>query len=379
MANDDYITTAEKLLNDFAERTEIESSGSQNLHRYLWTDAFAVKAFFGMYHLTSQKRYFELALRLIDLVHENLGKYRPQDEREGWISGLNHEQGLLHPTVAGLRIGKKFPERQKHESYNSSLEWERDGQYFHYLSRWVMALLQADKETGDEKYAYWALELMLAAEKFIYETGTGYAMYWKMNTELTRPLVASMGAHDPLEGLLCTKSIQARLPGKASDLDALAKKFKSMCSGRTWSNPDALGIGGLLLNSLKAKDLASHGFTLPDGSKPSDLVKEVIESLTSFSRTFSNDESAEYRLAFRECGLSLGLQTVLNSDEISEGFNSEIEELEKYRPMALEIEEFWLQEEHQQSSTWKEHENINMISLACSLIAHQAPEVFSGN
>ena len=126
----------------------------------------------------------------------------PQDLRQGWISGLSEEEGEKHPTKAGLRIGKEMPERREDQPYHEQEEWNRDGQYFHYLTRWVSALLEAHRESGEEKYATWAAELLLTSEKFIYRKGNQLRMYWKMSTDLSRPLVFSMGAHDPLEGLI---------------------------------------------------------------------------------------------------------------------------------------------------------------------------------
>jgi hypothetical protein len=373
MANSAHITAAATLLNDFAARTGISSEGSTGSRRYLWTDAFAVQAFFGISALTENDNYRKMAFRLIDLVHEHLGKYHPEDSRKGWINGMSPENAILHPTVGGLRIGKRLPERQKDESYNSSLEWERDGQYFHYLSRWIMALLQAGLESGEKKYDHWALELLQATDKFIYKSGSAYAMYWKMDTELSHPQVASMGAHDPLEGLLCTKSVQERLPEKASELDELAGKFESMCAGRNWSTPDALGIGGLLLNTVRAEKLSEDGIVLPHGCKAGDLWNASLQSLRSFMRTYSPSESAVNRLAFRECGMSLGIFAALNSEK------NWSKELEKYRPLGVEIEKFWQQETNQEASTWREHLDINEVSLACSLIAHEDPSAFTGN
>ena len=71
-----------------------------------------------------------------------LGRYREDDARHGWISGLDEENGPLHPTIGGLRIGKPLKERQNAERFDERLEWDRDGQYFHYLTKWMHALSQ---------------------------------------------------------------------------------------------------------------------------------------------------------------------------------------------------------------------------------------------
>ena len=59
---------------------------------------------------------------LANEVHHVLGKHRSDDPvREGWISGLSKEEGEVHPTVGGLRIGKKHDERKENDSYNERL------------------------------------------------------------------------------------------------------------------------------------------------------------------------------------------------------------------------------------------------------------------
>ena len=376
MENKGEIEKARELLDDYSSRTGLTSDSGRAEKRYLWTDAFAVQAFYWLHHLTQKSGYKKRAEDLIDLVHEHLGKHHPKDEREGWISGLIAEKGLLHPTVGGLRIGKELPERKKEESYNSQLEWERDGQYFHYNSRWIISLLQAHQETGNEQYAIWALELLLASGEFLYSKNNGSFMYWKMDTELTRPLVASMGAHDPLEGLICSKSVQHALPERSSEVEPLIEKFEEMCRERDWATSDSLGIGGLLLNTLKAVVLNSSGVKLPSSSRASKLFQESLISLKSFERSFSNSQSAERRLAFRECGLSLGIKACCAAEEDFAQAGLNIEELKSYLPLAREIEKFWL--DNRGSGTWTGHLNINSITLASSIIAGADPAAFSG-
>ncbi len=371
----DKLQQAQQLLDDFAIRTGLIGTGGDPQRRYLWTDAFAVQAFFGLSKTLNDEAYRQQAIQLIDLVHEHLGKYHPQDSRRGPISGANEETGRSRPTVAGLRIGKKLPERQKDESYNSRLEWDRDGQYFHYLSRWLNTLLQAEKETAERKYLFQARDLFLATEKFIYGSGSGLAMYWKMNTDLSRPLVASMGAHDPLEGLLCGLSLKNALLEEDKEVEALTEKFEIMCRGKTWTTSDPLGIGGLLTNSIRAAQLEGAGMVLPAPVKSKKLLQESIDSLSALDR-FDEDEDPNHRLAFRECGLSLGLR-VANASKNAIFGTSSAEMLKKYIPLASNIEDYWLNNSHREAATWKDHLDINSVSLASSLVASRAPEAFS--
>lgn len=376
MESDERITQARKLLDDFSNRTGITGNEGDSSRRYLWTDAFAVQACFGIARIFENEEYKIRALKLIDLVHEHLGRHHPDDPRKGWISGLSEEEGKLRPTRGGLRIGKRLPERRTDESYNSQLEWERDGQYFHYITRWITALLQARVETGEERYVIWAIELMLAAGKFLFQNDSGTGIYWKMDTELSRPLVASMGAHDPLEGLICAKSIQQALPEKASKLDSFVQQFEQLCSGREWSTSDSLGIGGLLLNTLHAALLVPGSQKLIPDVKPKKLFEESLFSLKMFSSCFSENQIVNRRLAFRECGLSLGLRALYGMRNKITAPHLPINKLEEYLYISQQIEDFWHLPENQQSQTWQSHMDINEISLASSLVASQEPEVF---
>ena len=105
----------------------------------------------------------------------------------------------------GLRIGKPLKERQVGEPIDERLEWDRDGQYFHYLTKWMHALCRAAFVTGDPKHVAQALELGEAAfSGFVRRSASGDAVgiYWKMSTDLSRPLTFAMGLHDALDGFI---------------------------------------------------------------------------------------------------------------------------------------------------------------------------------
>ena len=84
---------AARIMQDFATRTGIV--GDAPPKRYLWTDAFAVCNFLGLSLEQRDERALDLALRLVDQTHRVLGKHRPDDPREGWLSGLG-EACLLY-------------------------------------------------------------------------------------------------------------------------------------------------------------------------------------------------------------------------------------------------------------------------------------------
>ena len=87
---------------------------------------------------------------------------------------------------------------------------------------------------------------------------------------------------------------------------------------------------------------------------------------------------AGYRLAFRELGLSIGMKGLEELSGMIEGYpavfgtkdslHRKVAELRKYMPLAEEIELFWLDEDNQGAGTWTEHQEINMVMLATSLV-----------
>ena len=366
--NKETLKIARKLMDDFAQRTGLSGKGGDISERYLWTDAFAVQTFFNLAHVCTVDAYRVLALKLIDEVHQHLGRFHPADIREGWISGLPAQQGKEHPTAGGLRIGKKLAERKPGEPLNERLEWERDGQYFHYLTRWITALLQAGQETNEKSYAIWAAELLEAGGKFIVKTGNRIRMYWKMSTDLSRPLINSMGAHDPLEGLICAFSILEKVPEKASRLQPIVQDMKDCCRGLDWSTTDSLGIGGLLLNTARVADLAKRK-ELPEYISPERLLTDSLYGLEAFAQMHNPHQHAIQRLAFRECGLSLGLRVLMGLKEKQTEPGLDLNKLDHFIYLADEIEEFWINPKNQNSPTWTEHLNINAVSLAASLVA----------
>ena len=139
MSRETRLSTAAELMREFAGLTGLSPAGEEP-RRYLWTDAFAVCNFLELYQQTHDESYRNLALLLVDQVHQTLGRYREDDRRAGWISGLDEQEGRLHPTVGGLRIGKKLNERSPDDPFDDRLEWDRDGQYYHYLTKWMHAL-----------------------------------------------------------------------------------------------------------------------------------------------------------------------------------------------------------------------------------------------
>jgi hypothetical protein len=383
MEQDTSKTLVREIMLDFADLTGLVST-RQAPRRYLWTDAFAVCNFLELYRQTSNTYYKQLALHLVDQVHNVLGKHRDDDPRRGWISGLDEQEGPMHPTRGGLRIGKGLSERRPTEPYDEQREWDRDGQYYHYLTKWMHALNRVATVTGDPTYKRWAIELAKTAHAgftYIPSSGGRKRMYWKMSIDLSYPLVASMGHHDPLDGLITYLQLQATAAKSAEqiggfDLSAEIADMSGMCERKRWETDDPLGIGELLSTSYKLAQLILIG-GLEQTALLGVLLDASLVSLRSYARTDFLKVPAQYRLAFRELGLSIGLHAI---DKLlglitqmprdfkgQQRLQSRTESLMQYTHLNERIEMFWLAPSNRQTSEWMAHRDINQVMLATSL------------
>jgi len=368
-----------EIMLHFAESTGLRGGGEPR--RYLWTDAFAVCNYLELYRRTGEEVWRELALHLVDQVHHILGRHRPDSGKSGWISGLNDKEGEMHPTRGGVRIGKLLPERSPHEPPDERLEWERDGQYYHYLTKWMHALNRVTSITGESRYLLWGVELARTAHHGFSHTPSwnGVQLYWKMSVDLSRPQVASMGQHDPLDGLVTCRelesAVRAAIPPPLPELRTETEELSAMCRGITWETDDLLGIGGLLCDAWRIAQLMMRGEWMAR-----DLLEKVLESaLRGIMRARGLlDLPSSYRLPFRECGFSTGLHAAerlagAGLEAIGEKASRNAARIDKYyRSLAEKVENYWLAERNQEAETWREHEEINMVMLATSL----APEQF---
>jgi hypothetical protein len=380
--------TVREIMKEFARKTGL-SPASSAPRRYLWTDAFAVCNFLGLYQETGGEEFKDLGLKLVDQVHDTLGRHRKDDSRTGWISGLDEEDGRLHPTKGGLRIGKQLQERGSSDPLHERLEWDRDGQYYHYLTKWMHALNRASRVTGDLKYNTWAMELAKTAHaRFVYASSYGgpKRMYWKMSIDLSLPLVASMGQHDPLDGFVTYNELQATAakdPKKSMGNDLRAEIFDmaNICEGKVWATDDPLGIGGLLFDACRVAQLIVSG-NLEQTALLETLLESSLIGLNSFLKENSLKLPTDYRLAFRELGLAIGLRAVEKIRELIEqksgllrkkdSLLSLLKTLSRHAGLRETIEKFWLEEANRETDSWIEHHDINWVMLATSL----APDGF---
>ncbi len=379
---------AREIMLDFSKTTGLEPE-NPNPKRYLWTDAFAVCNFLGLYRLTGEMRYLDLGLHLVDQVHHTLGRHREDDPREGWISGLPEKEGEKHPLAGGLRIGKPMNEHKLGEQHDDRLEWDRDGQYYHYLTKWMHALNRVSRVTRDPVYIKWAIELARTAQaKFSYVpvSGRGKRMYWKMSIDLSRPQVMSMGQHDPLDGFVTYEDLQE---SAAADfglvlhpgLEREIADVRTVCEGGHLVTDDPLGIGGLLFDATRVADLIVNYNSRLSGLLES-ILGSALPGIGFFRESRSLQLPAGRRLAFRELGLSAGLRGVEylneqvrnNPGKFTRAHTHFLRSLGEYVPLAEAIEEFWINGRNREAGTWTDHREINMVMLATSLV----PQGFIG-
>lgn len=369
---------AAALMMDFADSTGL--SKQTTMRRYLWTDAFAVCNFLGLYRLTGRRSFLDLALTLIDQVHHVLGRHRIDDSRRGWISGLSEEQGELHPTRGGLRIGKSRNECPQDQQPDPREEWDRDGQYFHYLTKWMHALSRAGLETGETRFQLWATELAVTAQRAftreLFPDGPK-RMIWKLSIDLRRPLVSSMGQHDPLEGLITClelQSLRSTDTRNDKDLELAIHELTAMCDPDNWVTGDLLGIGGLLMDASRLAQLLFH-----HSADRRELLLQILKNaevsfdIVDWSSVLS--QPAERRLAFRELGLSIGMhgmESIRSLISRDRELAVIVSRLLRFQFSAEQIQSFWTVSTNRQSRTWTDHLDINTVMLATSL----APEGF---
>jgi hypothetical protein len=306
---------------------------------------------------------------MVGQVHQVLGRHRSDDPRSGWISGLAESDGARHPTIGGLRIGKPMPERRPDEPQDVRTEWDQDGQYFHYLTKWMHALYQMAVRTGGDDYRRWAEELALAAHRGFRARSGPARLYWKMSIDLSYPLVTSSGHHDPLDGLITCMVLNAQRAAPA--LDKVIADLRRLCRGIRWATDDPLGIGGLLFDAGRLAQLLARSPTEYPADLRSQLLEDASVGLNHFKAAGALTLPASHRLPFRELGLAIGLQVLEIIRDCDPGIDAlrVLDKLRPNQPMQHQIEDFWLKPQNRQSLTWTEHQDINAVMLATSLTA----------
>lgn len=361
------------LMSDFAKRTGLAGYGEPQ--RYLWTDAFAVMNALALWRETGEQRWRDLADGLIAQVHAVLGKRRRDDPRSGWLSGLGEEEGERHPTAGGLRIGKLLPDRPPGELHNEGLEWDRDGQYWHYLTKWMDALSRAAILWNDPRRCDHAIELAAATfPRFLQKSASGEPMglAWKMSVDLSHPVVAGVNPHDALDGYVTFRWLGRT--GEDTGLDEETAILLALAEGNnSWATADPLGLGGLMLDAMRLSLLPDR--TRTDERLIADILAGVQAGLAHLVRSGQLDAPAARRLAFRELGLAIGLQAVgVMSDaadkslSLARAAKPRLDALQKLIGLGERITAFWSDPANRRPASWMEHQDINEVMLATALL-----------
>lgn len=218
---------------DIHQWTAPQNSGGHK-GRYLWTDAFGVLNFLTLYKEANEDRYLTLARSLAQTVHGILGRTRDGAAR---LPGATEQE----PLKGGLRIGK--------EDATGS---DGDGQYHHYLTLWMFALNRLSLAAGDPAYNDQAISLAQAIHPrfFVDRSSARPRMVWKIAMDMSRPLVASEGNLDPIDGFVVFRLLQASA-NHHSALEEEISDYKRVMDrkGEHFVSKDTLDLGMTLWTS----------------------------------------------------------------------------------------------------------------------------------
>ncbi|XP_065069038.1 uncharacterized protein LOC135694291, partial [Rhopilema esculentum] len=247
-----------KDLLDFMRQEKIWPNGL----RYLWTDAHGLCNLLTLYYASGDSAYLIEAEQLVTDVYKVLGRKK------------------------GIRIGE---------------EPDRDGQYFHYLTKWIYAL----GELGKLKPEYHEKAVKLAKDIHPHFFVKGRGVVWKMLEDLSGPYPGyGFGGLDFYDGYIVYKTLdQAALSSEIADMRSLIQKdyIEFSCT-------QDLGLGETLW--------MTHHF--PDEPWAQVLRQRSIQQLDKMwipqeeGKGFfcRHPSSPRVKFAFTNYGVSVGCQAV---------------------------------------------------------------------
>ncbi|EEP77220.1 conserved hypothetical protein [Uncinocarpus reesii 1704] len=296
--------------------------------RYLWTDAFGVLNFLTLHkeNQSSDGKYLMFAKRLVLTVHDVLGRTRDGQSR---LPGATDEE----PLGGGLRIGK--------ESETGS---DGDGQYHHYLTVWMFALNRLAMAAGEPAFNRQAVSLAKAIHPhfFLNRTSSHPRMVWKVAMDLSRPLVASEGNLDPIDGYVVFRLLQSSALnyGGGPVLEEEIDDYKRVMArkGKHYVSSDTLDLGMTLWTAHWLSGREDWATDLGN--------RCILQIRDLFDREGYLDTPVRFRLAFREFGTCLGIGCMFDpgsKSEVALDLKSRSEEIlsqwEKYTSSALTPED----------------------------------------
>lgn len=276
--------------------------------RYLWTDAFGVLNFITLSKETKNEAYLVHATRLVDTVHNVLGRTRDGRARLPRATTEN-------PLAGGLRIGKE-----------DEGGVDGDGQYHHYLTLWMFALNRVAKATGESKYNDQAIALAKAIHPnfFINRQSTQPRMVWKISVDMSEVLVPSQGNLDPLDGYMVFSMLQSASKKPKVLVDEIADYKRIIdIKGSHHVSSDTLDLG---MTMWTAHWLENRDRYFQNLAKQARVQVHKLAAQNYLSRPMQR------RLAFREYGTCLGIGCTQESDETMQAFRNDlIDQWENYR------------------------------------------------
>uniref|UniRef100_A0A0G4ICY5 Uncharacterized protein n=1 Tax=Chromera velia CCMP2878 TaxID=1169474 RepID=A0A0G4ICY5_9ALVE len=192
-------------------KAEAGPSAEGDQRRYLWTDAFGVMGFLA---LASQdpdnaEVHVGAARSLIEATERTLGRPRdaslPMERETENDRKLTSFDAQRSTGFVGLRIGKV---RALSEGTDAGMTF--DGMYWHYVDKWLFALLRFAQASGDDEMLLHAAAVASKVFRRFFREGRG--VYWKLSTD-GKP-VEGMTDDDSLSALVVFSCIQCALETK---------------------------------------------------------------------------------------------------------------------------------------------------------------------
>lgn len=300
--------------------------------RYLWTDAFGVLAYTSiaeMYEMNNEKgkanTYHRACDKLINTVHECLGSPRSNAKDDA----MKIDPSSTSPTGhVGLRIGKL------HSRKVTDYGMEYDGQYWHYVDKWLLALARAGHVNE-------GLHIAKSCFSAFFDVDHG-GIRWKLSVDSTAPpsLRYAGPSDDTLVALIVFSILEAaRARVCGDDAPSLSDEIQMLKSALIGYKPrvtnDPLGWG---LDSMYDQYLA--------GKPRTRMLASTHESALHLSHL---------SLPFRLYGAMIGARVA--GEEVAPKAK-----VDRLIEMSLKYEGEIMERGHE------EHSSINRVMLAMCLL-----------
>ncbi|KAF4666116.1 hypothetical protein FOL47_004275, partial [Perkinsus chesapeaki] len=186
--------------------------------RYLWTDAFGVLNFVTLSKCFPDRsdEFLGAARKLVRTVHQTLGT--PRSPEFPMLPDPHHPS-----TFIGLRIGKL------HACARSDPGMTYDGMYWHYIDKWLFALLRLHEATKSLEALDEAIRIVKGVHPHFCVPGRG--VRWKVNVDMEP--ISGLGSarpnHDAETALIIYHLIDKLSPGvlegEIDDLSGAVREY----------------------------------------------------------------------------------------------------------------------------------------------------------